>query len=239
METVFLLCAIVGGTVMLLQLAMAILGIGGHHGDGSGYGGDLSDVSGHVGDLGAGHTHGIGDGDFAGHQQPGANHAAASDSSHDSVADDRTADHGSLWIFKLIGLQTLAAAIAFFGIGGRAALAAELDATQALVIAVVAGGAAMYVVYHMVRLLHRFNADGTLRIAGAIGLPASVYVPIPAAGAGAGKIQMKLQNRVVEFQATTSGERLPCGANVKVVGLVGPDTVAVERLIESEIVSHV
>ena len=50
---------------------------------------------------------------------------------------------------------------------------------------------------------------------------------------------MKLQNRVVEFQATTSGERLPCGANVKVVGLVGPDTVAVERLIESEIVSHV
>ena len=238
METVFLLCAVVGGTVMLLQLAMAILGIGGHHGDGSDCGGALSDVSGHAGDVG-GHTHGIGGGDFAGHQQAAADHAAASDSSHDSVAGDRMADHGSLWIFKLIGLQTLAAAIAFFGIGGRAALAAEFDPVKALLIAIAAGGAAMYVVYHMVRLLHGFNADGTLRIANAVGLPATVYVPIPAAGGGAGKIQMKLQNRVIEFQATTSGDRLPCGASVKVVSVVGPDTVAVEPLVQSEIVSHV
>lgn len=235
MASVFLLCAIVGGTVMVLQLSMAIFGIGGHHGDVSGCG--SMDAGGHVGDLGGGHTHLTGDSDFAGHHAAG--HDAVHDSQHDSTVDDRASDHGSLWIFKLIGVQTLAAAIAFFGIGGRAALAAEFEPVQALLIAAAAGGAAMYVVYHMVRLLHRFNADGTLRIENALGLPASVYVPIPAAGAGAGKIQMKLQNRVIELEATTAGDRLPCGASVKVVGLVGPDTVAVERLIESEIVSHV
>jgi len=232
METVFLLCAVVGGTVMLLQLAMALLGIGGHHGDGGGYGGGFSDANGHVGDLGSGHGHLTGD-------DHSTLHDSSHDSQHDSTVADRASDHGSLWIFKLIGVQTLAAAIAFFGIGGRAALAAEFDSAQALVIAIAAGAAAMYVVYHMVRLLHHFNADGTLQIARALGLPASVYVPIPAAGAGAGKIQMKLQNRIVEFQATTTGDRLPCGASVKVVRLVGPDTVAVEPLVQSEIVSHV
>jgi hypothetical protein len=235
MASVFLLCAIVGGTVMVLQLAMAILGIGGHHGDATAYGG-APDLGGHVGDFGGAQGHLSGDAITTDHA---AAHDAVHDAQHDSTADDRASDHGSLWIFKLIGFQTLAAAIAFFGIGGRAALAAEVEPTTALLIAVAAGVAAMYVVYHMVRLLHRFNADGTLRIANALGQPASVYLPIPAANAGPGKIHMKLQNRVIEFQATTAGDRLPCGASVKVVRIVGPDTVAVERLIEAEIVSHV
>jgi hypothetical protein len=232
METVFLICAVVGGTVMLLQLALTIFGIGGHHASGCG----SMDAGGHVGDLGGSHGHLTGGDHASAHDSV---HDSSHDSQHDSTVDDRASDHGSLWIFKLLSFQTLAAAIAFFGIGGSAALAAEFDPAQALVIAIVAGGAAMYVVYHMVRLLHRFNADGTLRIANAVGLPATVYLPIPAAGAGAGKIQMKLQNRIIEFQATTMGERLPCGASVKVVGLVDSDTVAVEPLVQSETVSHV
>jgi hypothetical protein len=45
---------------------------------------------------------------------------------------------------------------------------------------------------------------------------------------------MNLQNRVIEFQAMTSQDRLPSGAKVKVIGVIGPDTVEVERLIEAE-----
>jgi hypothetical protein len=122
MASVFLLCAIVGGTVMLLQLSMAIFGIGGHHGDASGCG--SMDAGGHVGDLGGSHGHLTGGDHGTAHDSV---HDSSHDSQHDSKVDDRTSDHGSLWIFKLISFQTLAAAIAFFGIGGRAALAAEFD----------------------------------------------------------------------------------------------------------------
>jgi membrane protein implicated in regulation of membrane protease activity len=49
-----------------------------------------------------------------------------------------------------------------------------------------------------------------------------VYVPIAGSRAQAGKIQLRLQNRLVEYEAVTSSpERLATGTKVRVVGLVG------------------
>jgi hypothetical protein len=93
-------------------------------------------------------------------------------------------------------------------------------------------------VYYLIRGLHTFNADGTVRVGRAVGLPGIDYLPIPGANAGAGKIHMNLQNRMVELQAMTAQERLPGGTKIKVVGVLGPDTVQVERLSEAEIPSH-
>ena len=51
---------------------------------------------------------------------------------------------------------------------------------------------------------------------------AVVYVPIAANRERAGKVQVKLQDRLVEFEAvTTSEDRLPTGTRVRVVGVVG------------------
>src|SRR5262245_38198707 len=232
METVFLLCAVIGGTIMVLQFALTVLGIGGHHGDGSDFGSAGADMSGHgAADLGSGHGLAVGDGHLA-----ADHHAAAShDATHDTTSDRR----GTVWFFMVVTFQALVAAIAFFGVSGRAALAADVAPSKAALIAIAMGLAAMYCVYYLVRMLHAFNADGTVRIEGALGQVATVYIPIPAANAGAGKIQMNLQNRVIEFEAMTAQDRLPCGAKVTIVGLLGPDTVAVERLIESEVPSHV
>jgi hypothetical protein len=243
MDTVFLLCAIIGGTIMVLQLAMILFGVGGHHtftGDGN-LGGDLGGAAaGHHfgGDLGGAHA--AGSSDFAGHDAAvGSHHAAGPSHSHDSAASQEDSAHGSSWIFQVITLQTVVAAIAFFGIAGKAALAAQVQTGTALIIAAGAGVAAMYGVFSLVRLLNDFNADGTLQMASAIGKPATVYVPIPGGNAGAGKIHLNLQNRFLELDAKTAEERLPSGAQVKVVALLGPETVAVERLIEAEIPSHV
>lgn len=221
MDTLFLLCAIVGGTILLLQFAMMMLGLGGDGADGS-------DVGGHGG------------GDFAG---DGGLDTGGHDPSFDTgesfeAHHDHPHEHSTIWFFKVLTFQTFVAALAFFGLGGKIALSADIDPMPSVFIAIAAGIAAMYGVYYLMRGLHKFNADGTLQINRAVGLPGTVYVPIPGSNAGAGKIQMNLQNRIVEFQAMTRSDRLPSGAKIRVVGILGPDTVAVEPLIESETHSH-
>lgn len=225
MDTLFLLCAIIGGTILLLQFGMTVLGIGGDHGDGSDAGVDVGnhDFSGE-GHHDVGHD--------ASHSDAGGHESSSGDHAHDG------SEHSTVWFFKVITFQTLVAAVAFFGFAGKAAQAAKLSDVSALVLALAAGFGAMYGVYYLIRGLHKFNADGTVQIARAVGLPGTVYIPIPASNAGAGKIQMNLQNRVIEFQAMTAQDRLPSGAKVRVVGVIGPDTVEVERLIEAETKVH-
>jgi hypothetical protein len=237
MNEVFLVCAIVGGTIMLLQFAMTVMGIGAHHGHTGDFGGGGLDAGHHFG--GTGHL--AGPDHFVGNDQT-ATHSPSSASHHDNnQSGDAPDDHhtgGTLWLFKILTFQTIVAAVAFFGIAGKAALATNIAPTTALVIAIGAAFAAMHIVYYLARSLHRFNADGTVQVGRAVGQAGTVYVPIPAANAGVGKIQMNLQNRTVELQAMTAAGRLPSGAKIRVVGLLGPDTVAVEPLIESEAPSH-
>jgi hypothetical protein len=71
------------------------------------------------------------------------------------------------------------------------------------------------------------RAEGTARIGRALGSPATVYLRIPANRSGAGKIQLNLQNRTMEYEAVTSGDEIPTGAKVTVVGIVASDTVEV------------
>jgi hypothetical protein len=68
-----------------------------------------------------------------------------------------------------------------------------------------------------------------VRVDGAIGLGAQVYVPIPGGRTAPGKVLMTLQNRTVELQAVTPDDALPTGASVTVVDVLGPDLVEVVR----------
>jgi membrane protein implicated in regulation of membrane protease activity len=204
----FLLCAVVGGTVLICQFVLTLVGLGGDHGV------DLAhdvphDFSGDVGhDVHAGGAHG------------------AESSGHDAAGQ-----HGSSWLFAVISFRTLVAAATFFGLAGLAAQSAQQPLGVQLLVATLAGGAAMYGVHWMVRSMSRLGEDPTLRIKHALGMEGTVYIPIPAAKAQAGKIQLKVQNRLVEYEAITSGpQRLATGTKVKVVGITG-QTLEVEPLV--------
>lgn len=217
MTTFFLICSVVGGTVLVCQFAMTVIGLGGHHelpGDGPV---DVPHDFGH--DVG----HDVGD---------DVGHAEAD--GHD--AED--AHEGSTWFFKVITFRTVVAATTFFGLSGMAATASGLDPWQTIAAALAAGAAAMFGVHWLMLQIERLNADGTVRIADAVGMTGAVYLKIPANNAGAGKIQINLQDRTVELQAFTAGEEVPTGANVVVLSVVGPDTVAVEPAVKSQEVSH-
>ena len=196
--TFFMICAVVGGTILICQFVLTLVGLGGEHGV------DLSHDVSHDFAGGAGHDAGGG----AAHGGDGSGH----DAGH----------HGTAWLFAAISFRTLVAAVTFFGLVGMAARSAQQPVGIQLVLAVLAGIGAMYGVHWLITAIGRLGEDATLRVKTALGQEGTVYVPIAGARAQAGKIQLRMQNRLVEYEAVTSlPERLATGTKVRVVGLAG------------------
>ena len=203
----FLACAVVGGTVLICQFVLTLVGVGGGHDADFSHDvpHDLSGDAGH--DFHAGDAH-----------------------SADPTGHDAHGGHGSSWLFGVLSFRTLIAAATFFGLAGLAAQSANQPLGVQLLVALLSGGAAMYGVHWIVSSMGRLTEDGTVRIRSAVGQEGTVYVPIPGAKAHAGKIQLRLQNRLVEYEAVTSGpQRLATGTKVRVVGIAG-STLEVEPL---------
>jgi membrane protein implicated in regulation of membrane protease activity len=227
LNTIFLIAAVVGGTVMVCQFVLTLMGLSDDlGGDGHGLGGH--DFAGH--DVG-GHDLG-GHGADAGFD--GAGDVAGDHHTSMSTAADGQIHPDSSWLFGVLSFRTLVSAAAFFGLAGIAAKGAEFNDGQSLVIAVAAGLAAMYGMYWLLRAIAGFASSGNQRITSALGRRATVYIPIPAEGQGAGKVQLSMQNRIVELQAVTDGpERLKTGETVEVVAVAGSDLVRVRRVVEA------
>lgn len=202
MTAVFMFCALVGGTIMVCQFVLTLLGLGGH---------DLVD---------------------AGHGGLELDHSAGLDVAHDTAADgsatgetqgdDSSHQHSSTWLFGVITFRTMVAAITFFGLSGMAAHSAEVSPINQVLIGLACGIGAMYAVHWLMSLMYRLGEDNTVRINRAVGREGMVYLPVPADKAGPGKVQLRLQGRMMECEAITAEpDNLPTGARVVVVGVVG------------------
>ena len=213
-DTIFLYSAIIGGTVLAFQLGLMLLGLGGDGGhDFSG--GDIGDVSGGL-DLPDGDLSGGADG----HHHSSWTQAADADLGHP----------GGHWFYEVLSLRTLGAAVTFFGLAGKTAQSRGMHDAPSLVIGLLAGVAAMYAVYWLFTQVYKVQHSGNENVRHAVGLPATVYVPIPGNRAGVGKVMFKMQNRTVEYQAVTAeGDRLRTGEKVVVTEVVNSDTVCVAR----------
>ncbi|HLN32087.1 MAG TPA: serine/threonine-protein kinase [Gemmataceae bacterium] len=195
-------CAVMGGTVLVCQFLLGLLGLG-HHGDG---------IDGH--DLGG---------------EPG----------HAEDVHDPNHDAHATGFVRLLTVRTFIAAVAFFGLGGRAADAAGFQPAQTLALALAAGGGALLLVAWLMRVLVSLQSDGSVRIRRAVGRAGTVYLPIPGHKAGLGKVLLNVQNRTMEYQAVTAEDTLETGSKVVVVAVLGTDTVEVILAPTAENVSHV
>ena len=131
------------------------------------------------------------------------------------------------WGSYLTNLQSIAAALAFFGLGGAAVLSSGAPMWGAVAVGAVAGVAAASGVAAMLRSMTAFESDGTLPIDAAIGALGKVYVSIPARQAGRGKVHVTVRDRLVEYEATTNGEALASGEPVLVTDVAGTDALVV------------
>ena len=142
-------------------------------------------------------------------------------------AADHPGDHEG-GFFGVLSFRTVTAALTFFGVAGLAGEQSGWDETQVLVVATVAGAAALYGTYWLGVGLNRLQSDATATPEDSVGCVGSVYLRIPGNRAGAGKVQVSQQGRTIEYEAVTSGAELATGQSVVVVAFLGADTVEVE-----------
>ena len=201
METLYLTCAIVGGTLLVCQFLLSMLGLGEHHDMG---GHDFHDMGGH--DAGVHDSH---DG---------------TDHSHDAGHEDQAS-----WFVGILTVRTVVAAVTFFGLAGLAGTAEWGEQPITLVVAAATGAGALLLVGWVMRQMQKLKAEGTVRIDRAVGKSGTVYLSIPGQKAGVGKVLLNLQNRTAEYQAVTAEQELPTGVPIVVVAVINSDTVEVAR----------
>lgn len=149
---------------------------------------------------------------------------------HDGSEHGEDTHHDSTWLFGILTMRTILIGITFFGLTGRMAMAWGLTGVQPLVAAVAGALVSMYGMYFLMRTLMKLTADGTERISRSLGEEGTVYLTIPGHNQGVGKIHVTVQNRMLEYEAVTTGERLPTGTRIVVVDVLSSDRVAVEPL---------
>ena len=146
----------------------------------------------------------------------------------DSVSDVHDAEgFDGLRIFTLRGI------IAFFVVFGWVGVA--MDAADAklwltLLISAVCGSAIMVLLAFLMRAVMRLRSDGNTDNRNAVGTSGKVYLTIPPARSGEGKVQIMLQGAFVERSAVTDDvEAIPTGSEITVVGVSGQTDLVVKR----------
>lgn len=147
--------------------------------------------------------------------------------------DPGTGDGGSPGDLGALHLFTLEGIVAFLAVFSWTAILAYqsgVAGTLAVLIGAVLGALAMYGVAKIIQLTARLASNGTLQMRNALGRTATVYLMIPARGAGQGKVNLTVQERFIEASAITDGAvSLPSGAFVRVVDVRADNVLVVEQ----------
>ncbi len=120
----------------------------------------------------------------------------------------------------------------FVGFGwGGISFAPSIETEWLLIaIAIVCGCLFVLLFIFLFRQLMKIQSNGAMGIETSIGLTADVYLHIPAARSGKGKIQVSLGGASREFAAITDDtDDLPTGSTVVIVEKISEDTLLVSK----------
>lgn len=135
---------------------------------------------------------------------------------------------------QFFSVRALSAFVLMFGLGGMAADSAGLAPLLSVIIAGLCGFTTLVFVAWLLSMQAKLASTGTLNPSGAVGGTARVYLRIPPAGGGTGKITVELQGRSAQYDAFTDGSELPTGAEVRVLEMTSPGTFRVQSLHEAQ-----
>ena len=190
MLTVFMFCSVLGGTILVIQTLLSLIGFSDAELDVDVDTGDID-----VGDSAVGHDHVTG-----------------------------------FHVFKVISFRTMVAGITFFGLAGWGTLIGTENPLCAVIVAILAGLAAVFLVYYLYRWMDSMRYQGNVSSEKLLGATGTVYVRIPAQGKGPGKVLVTQQNRTMEYEALSVGKELTTGMQITVVKVISPTTVEVSEV---------
>ena len=98
------------------------------------------------------------------------------------------------------------------------------------VIAVLCGCLLVAAFLFMFHKLMKLESNGAFDIREAVGQVADVYIRIPAARGGQGKVQVSFGGSIQELPVMTDGEAVPSGVKVRITGIIGDKVLLAEKV---------
>ena len=96
------------------------------------------------------------------------------------------------------------------------------------IVAIAVGLAFVLAFVFMFRQVMKLSHDGSFRMQEAVGIKADVYLRIPAARSGRGKVQVSVKGSVHEIDAVTDSDtEIATGGQVEIVEVLGDDLLLV------------
>lgn len=145
-----------------------------------------------------------------------------------SDADGGTLDAGGT--LQLFSVRNIINFLLGIGWGGVCFSSAIHNHALLALVALVTGCFFVGLFALIYKQMRRLEHDGAFSIDDCVGQVADVYLRIPEARTGEGKIQFSFQGSVQELAAITDGEQIPSGQKVRVVEVIGGHTLLVEPL---------
>ncbi len=144
---------------------------------------------------------------------------------HDFAGDHPHGDHGGDAL-NLLSVRSVAAGMAFFGLGGLGMQALGFPFLLAVPVGVAAGAAAAVGVAYAMRMMLGLEEDGSFDLETAVGAEGTVYLSIPGGRTTPGKVHLSVGGRMVECPAIAE-HPLGTGSQVMVIAVHGSETVEV------------
>ena len=141
-------------------------------------------------------------------------------------AGDVTEDGGLNGVFSFRNLINF-----LLGYGWAGVLLDETIASPLLlqIVAIVVGLLFVLAFVFMLSQVMKLSHDGSFRLSESVGLTADVYLRIPAARSGRGKVQVSVKGSVHEIDAITDNDaEIPTGGQVKILEVSGDDVVGLK-----------
>jgi hypothetical protein len=143
-------------------------------------------------------------------------------------ADALDAADGADAGLHLFSVRALSGFVLMFGLVGWAGTSAGWSEPVVALAAFLAGSSMLVLIAWILSLQQKLYSTGNLVPSDAVGEVARVYLRIPGASAGQGKITVAIGGRTAEYSAITAGSDIPTGAEVRVVRMSSPGVFEVE-----------
>ena len=131
--------------------------------------------------------------------------------------------------FQLFSIRNLVNFFLGFGWGG-VCFYDMFPKGLVIILALLTGIVFVFIFFFIIKQFLKLGKDNTFRIQNTLEKAADVYLTIPEAKSGKGKIQISVKGAFHEIDAMTEGERIPTGGKAQVVSIIDNQTVLVIKL---------